>query len=295
MIRGWVLLLALTLAPGAVALPRLAALLNDPEIAEISGIAASRAHPGMLWVHNDSFSGAMLYALSNHGKRLGRLTIDGVQNFDWEDMAAFDLDGRHYLLIADTGDNGGIRRELQLHVIEEPSALGDAHARPAWSIAFRWPDGARDVEAVAVDAAHGMVLLIGKKRVPPDLFALPLRPSRGDTLVARRIGALAGIAQPNAEDIERNPVYGRYRSQITAADISPDGRMLAVLNYRTIYVYTRIGDADWASAVVRPGRELPFPWLAQTEALAFDLDGRQLWLTSERRPTPLLRVPLPTR
>lgn len=293
MTRAWILFIALALAPGAAALPRLAALLNDPEIAEISGIAASRAHPGVLWVHNDSFSEAALYALSPQGKRLAKLSIDGVSNFDWEDLAAFDRDGRHYLLIADTGDNGGIRSKLQLHVIEEPQTLADAHVRPAWSIVFRWPDGARDVEAVAVDARHDTVLLIGKKRVPPDLFSLPLTPSGGETLSARRIGALVGVAQPNAEDLERNPVYGRYRSQITAADISADGRMLAVLNYRIIYLYTRHGDADWGSVVAHPGRELPFPWLAQAEALAFDPDGKQLWLISERRPTPLLRVPLP--
>src|SRR3546814_1566799 len=65
---------------------------------------------------------------------------------------------------------------LQLHVIEEPASLDEVaqHAplEPAWSIAFRWPDGARDCEAVAVDARRGEVLLISKKRTPPELFAL---------------------------------------------------------------------------------------------------------------------------
>src|SRR3546814_8112412 len=64
--------------------------------------------------------------------------------------------------------------------MEEPASLDEVaqHAplEPAWSIAFRWPDGARDCEAVAVDAQRGEVLLISKKRTPPELFALPLRP-----------------------------------------------------------------------------------------------------------------------
>ena len=45
------------------------------------------------------------------------LRVAGARNTDWEDLAAFELDGRHYLLIADTGDNGGLRRTLQLHVV----------------------------------------------------------------------------------------------------------------------------------------------------------------------------------
>src|SRR3546814_2216137 len=101
--------------------------------------------------------------------------------FRSQDIAAFELDGRRDLLVADTGDNGGLRRSLQLHAIEEPTSLDEVaqHAplEPAWSIAFRWPDGARDCEAVAVDAQRGEVLLISKKRTPPELFALPDRKS----------------------------------------------------------------------------------------------------------------------
>ena len=31
-----------------------------------------------------------------------------MANTDWEDLATFDLDGKHYILIADIGDNGGL-------------------------------------------------------------------------------------------------------------------------------------------------------------------------------------------
>ena len=47
--------------------------------------------------------------------------LEGVPKTDWEDIAAFELDGRTYLLVADTGDNGGLRKTLQLHVVEEPA------------------------------------------------------------------------------------------------------------------------------------------------------------------------------
>src|SRR3546814_14234050 len=58
---------------------RLAALINDPEIAEISGLATSRLHPNVIWVHNDSFDKPVLHALSTAGKRLANVTIAGVE------------------------------------------------------------------------------------------------------------------------------------------------------------------------------------------------------------------------
>ncbi len=108
--------------------------------------------------------------------------------------------GKHYLLVADTGDNAGKRKDIVLHVFEEPARLDGGELKPAWTIRARWPDGPRDCEAVAVDAAAGQVLLVSKKRNPPDLFALPLARSRG-VREARRIGRLAGV--PLASAVQR--------------------------------------------------------------------------------------------
>lgn len=294
-IASLMLLVAATVvaAPETPVQSRVAAILNDPLLAEISGLAASRQHPGVLWVHNDSGDPADLYAISSRGERLATLRIADVVNVDWEDIATFTLKGKPYLLIADTGDNGGIRQTLQVHVVPEPARIEDQTVTPAWSIRFRWPDGPRDCEAVAVDAERGTILLFGKKRVPADVLTLPLRPRTQKRQVARRIGTLSGIAQPTQEDLTLNPVYGRYRSQITAADISPDGHRLAVLNYRAVYLYERPGKTRWAQALARPGTELHYPWLAQAEAVGWAPDGKALWISTERRPTPLMWVASP--
>lgn len=269
----------------------LAGLVTDARLDEISGMAVSRRHPGVLWTHNDSGGGASLHAMSDKGAHLATVAVAGVRNIDWEDLAGFARDGRHYLVIADTGDNGGIRRTLWLHVVEEPAQIRDGTATPIRSIEFRWPDGARDCEAVAVDARRGEILLVSKKRTPPELFRLPLDAAPGQVHVAEAIGRLDGVAQPTPEDLRRNPVFGRYRAQITAADVSRDGRRLAVLNYRTALVYLRQGDEDWAHAVTRAPIPVPYPWLPQAEAIGFGPDDRTLWIASEKRPTPLLRVP----
>jgi len=268
---------------------QVAGLLLDERLGEVSGLAASRRHQDLLWVHNDGGGGPFLYALGSRGGLRGVLEVEGVVNTDWEDMAAFTLDGSHYLLVADTGDNGGLRHTLQLHVVEEPAAV-DASARvaAAWSIAFRWPDGPRDCEAVAVDAANGRVLLISKKRQPPEVFSLPLRPAGEGVQVATRLGTLAGVPQASEQDRQANPARARLRGQVTAADLSPDGRRLAVLTYDEVLVYDRGPDEAWEQAFARAPRLQPLPLLPQAEALGWSVDGTRLHATGEFRPAPLL-------
>jgi hypothetical protein len=267
-------------------------LLTDADLAELSGLAASRAHPGLYWAHNDGDNGERLVAIRRDGTRAGSLRIEGVHNTDWEDLDSFDLDGKHYLLVSDTGDNGGIRKSLVLHVVEEPAQLRDeAVLKPAWSIEFRWPDGARDCEAVAVDAAAGQVLLVSKKRVPPELLAVPLRPAPGgEPVVAQLLAVFGGIEQPSAQDLKQNPVYGRYRSQISGADLSPNGRVLALLNYHSVHLYVRRPGQSWAAAL-KDGKPdvLALPWLPQAEGIAFSNDGASLLVGGEQVPSPLFR------
>lgn len=265
---------------------RLAGAIVDGRLREVSGMAASRVHPDTLWVLNDGGNDHAIYAISRRGGALARLEVAGVANTDWEDMAAFELDGRHYLLIADTGDNGGLRRTLQLHVVEEPSALRDGTIAPAWSIAFRWPDGARDCEAVAVDATAGRVLLVSKKRHPPELFWLPLR-ATGRREVARLDGTLAGIPQATAEELRASPKRARLRGQVTAADLSPDGRALAVMTYDDLAIYRRRAGEPWRAAVARAPVLRPLPLIPQAEALAWSASGQGLFATGEFTPAPL--------
>lgn len=289
------LLLLLALLAGDASASRWSAaeyagVLADPQLDEVSGLAASRTHPGIFWAHNDGGNAETLIAIKADGTRVATLRVEGADNVDWEDLDSFELDGRHYLLLADTGDNGGIRSTLSLHVFEEPALLLDGESiRPAWSIPFRWPDGARDCEATAVDAARGEVLLISKKRVPPEVFSVPLRPADESLQTARLVGLLGGIEQPSQAQLQANPIYGRYRSQVSGADLSPNGRVLAVLNYHSVLLYVRGRGEDWTQARLADPGKLDFPWLPQAEAIAFAADGRSLLIGSEQRPSPLLR------
>lgn len=265
---------------------RLAGLVLDERLREVSGMAASREHADVLWMVNDGGNDAALYAVSRRGRELARLELEGVANTDWEDLAAFERDGKRYLLVADTGDNGGLRRTLQLHVVEEPQTLADGKLKPAWSIVFRWPDGARDCEAVAVDAAADQVLLVSKKRRPAELFALPLKPG-AKRQVARKLGTLGGIPQASASERKANPRRARLRGQVTSADLSPDGSALALMTYDHLVIYRRGAGEDWAKVGARRPGIHRLPWIPQAEALAWSTGGRGLFATGEFNPAPL--------
>lgn len=274
--------------------PEITGLVTDRAIAEISGLAASRNFPGHYWAINDSGSPAELHLLDGKGKRVASVPLRGADNIDWEDLASFERDGKRWLLIADVGDNGGLRRQLQLVVLEEPAAL-DQPAEVTSVQAFRWPDGPRDCEAAAVDPVAGEVLLVSKKRVPAELFRVPLDPrDDGKAHVAELVGTLPHIEQPDAADLAQTPLYGRYRAQVTAADLSPNGRVLAVLNYRSVHFYVRERGGAWAPAIApdAPHRHLVLPWLPQAEGLAFGADGREIVIGSEQLPSPFLRYRL---
>lgn len=281
--------------PGAV--PRLAGLVTDARVAEISGIAASRRDDELLWAHNDSHASSSLYAVGTDGRVRAEVAIEGQSNIDWEDLAGYMLDGEAMLLIADTGDNGGVRSELALIALAEPELVpGQARTsvRPRWVLRFRWPDGPRDCEAVAVDAVAREVLLLSKKRVPAQLFRIPLAAAANPAIVAvaEQVASIPNIPQPSAAELARDPGYWRYRGQISAMDVAPDGLRMVILSYRDAYLYARRPGEAWRDALARAPRALGLPSLPQAEAIAFDRTGQAIWTTTERLPAPLLRVDL---
>ncbi len=258
---------------------------------EVSGFAP--APGGGLWALQDGGNPAALYRLDRHGRLLATWPVSGVQNTDWESLAGFRRGGRDWLLVADTGDNGGLRRTLQLHVFAEPGSGPPQPIVPAWSIVFRWPDGPRDCEAVAVDSNSNQVLLVSKKRQPPELFAVPLGMADG-VRTARLLGRLAGVPRTASGNGPPTPDQ-RMAHWVTGLDLSPDGRQLAVLTYSEVLLYARRDQEPWATAITRAPRIVPLPTLLpQAEAIAWSADGQHLHVSGEFSPAPIYRLSLDT-
>jgi hypothetical protein len=63
--------------------------LKSAALGEDSGLAASRRQANLLWALNDSGNPPVLFALSARGAARGAVRVAGVENIDWEDLAAF--------------------------------------------------------------------------------------------------------------------------------------------------------------------------------------------------------------
>ena len=95
--------------------------IQSPAITEASGLAISPTHPDFMWVINDSGGSPDIHLLGTDGSERGKLTVKGVKNIDWEDLASFTLDGNPYLLVADTGDNNAKRETRTFYILREPT------------------------------------------------------------------------------------------------------------------------------------------------------------------------------
>ncbi len=271
-------------------------LVAAPELIETSGMAFSRREADLLWMVNDGGHAPVLFAVRSDGHDLGGVVVKGADNHDWEDLAGFEWEGRAYVLIADVGDNRAVREAVHIYVVAEPErrpAGGfPAQADVAWQFAFRYADGPRDCEAVGVDVRSGTILLIAKRTTPPQLYQLPLRPKAGLPVEARRIGTVPGIPPPTVADRVRHPRFGAFLSQPTALDIRDDARLAAILTYKDAYLFTRRSGEDWVAALARTPLTVALPELRQKESACLTPDGRRLFVTTEKRPTPLLAVTL---
>jgi hypothetical protein len=275
--------------------------LANNDIIEASGMAASRLRADVLWLLNDGGNEPYLYAAGRKGSDLGRVRILNAPNVDWEDLAAFRFDNSAYLLIADVGDNKAQRTDYYLYIVREPEINGDLPDDAAaldwtWRIRFMYVDGPRDCEAVAVNMLEKKILLLSKRRVPPVLYELPLIAENSHALhIARRVTVIENIPQPTADDLIEDPRFGRFRAQPTALDISPDGSLIAVLAYKNAYLYMRSANDNWSAVFQRSPLLILMPQLRQAEALCFDAHGRSLYVTSEKRPTPIYRLDITDR
>lgn len=266
-----------------------ATTLAEPQNREASGLAASRRVPGLLWVHSDSGGEPALYGVDAvTGERRATLRLKGCTNTDWEDIAAFERDGKAWLVVGDTGDNYARRPSILLHVLEEPDPAtlrpdAETEVAPAYTLRVVYEDLARDCESLAVDPHEGAIYLISKRNTVPRLYRLPLAPSK-ELVVARHVGTVPHLPQPDFFQRLLKTPTGRYRAEPCAMDFAPDGSAAIVLTYGGTLLFPREAHESWAEALAKNPVILGAHNLPQAEAACFSADGRAIFVTSEESP-----------
>ena len=101
--------------------------LQDPRIVESSGLASSRAHPGIFYTHNDGAGESQVFAVSSATGDTEAVLDIGSDAVDWEDIAVTDSG----VWVGDIGGSEAERATVSVVVFPEPATLKDQ--TPEWT------------------------------------------------------------------------------------------------------------------------------------------------------------------
>ncbi len=231
--------------------------------------------PGVLYTINDSNNPPIVFAFDSSGRPLGRWTVPGVRNRDWEAVAVGPCPHGSCLYIGDIGDNSERESSVTVYRIREPSRLSvfrgatDAGPVDLDSLVLRYPDGPHDAEAMWVDGA-GAVFVVTKGRT-------------GGVKLFRAPGSGFGESRPQvATLVQELPVQGTHLwgLGVTDAAMAPDGKRVAVRTYSELYIFPVLPLGRLGAPIARCNIAGLEP---QGEGVEW-LDDRRLVLTSESGP-----------
>lgn len=268
--------------------------LTSGMLIEASGLQASRSRIGDYFVHNDGGK-PVIYVIDETGADLGQVEIVPAKNKDWEDITSVPVDGGRWIVAGDIGDNQSKRNSIKLYFIEEPKTGKNhrysGHQELKHWLSLSYPDGPRDCESMAYDPVDNQILLLSKRDKPPRLYAVDLETAlTQDSAELKFLGTTSALRPPTIRDHAHWGGRTDWISQPTGFDISSDGMEAVVITYRSLYRYRRDQGENWLSAMQKQPDEVIGPPAVQNEAIAYSADGKVIYVTTEKRPTPIHRV-----
>lgn len=281
------LLLLLASTPSALATTATAMVINDGRLTELSGLAASFAHPGFYWGHNDSGNRAELILIQPQRQTTTVVATTALGARDWEDIASFSDASGNYVLVADTGDNFALRPMVDLYLLAESGSASTPRLQQQRHYSVVFDGGPRDIEALAVDPRERMAYLLSKREIHPRLYRFSLDVLPGAPIIAQDLGRVTSL--PSRQRHRPQPNGGISQHSPTGMDFASDGSGAAVSTLRESYYFPRKNGQSWLETLNGEPQPLTAPRLRQAEAIAFSTHGEEILLGSEGRPSKLVR------
>jgi hypothetical protein len=271
---------------------------NSPDVVEASGLASSRADEDFLWIHNDSGDSARVFSIDRQGNHHATFTLAGAEAIDWEDMAIGPGPeaGVSYLYLADSGDNAAVREGIVVYRVPEPdvNTSDTLTARGFDNVAaleLRYPDRPHDAETLLVDPLTGDLVIVTKELAggPSFVFRAPgsIEPGTVTTLEEVSTINFAGLDSQVEVPADAPALVLGLSDLPTGGDISPDGKLIIIRTYGSIWVWDRPEEGPLWDFVRTLPCEAPSEIEPQGETIAFDADGRGYTTVSEGANPPL--------
>ncbi|MDO9577408.1 MAG: hypothetical protein Q7J16_05945 [Candidatus Cloacimonadales bacterium] len=242
------------------------------KIDESSAIIKSRVWDDVYWTLNDSGNKNRIFPFNCNGQMYraewykeneGGVYLAGALNIDWEEMA---VDNNDNIYVCDTGNNDNARRDLCIYQLKDPfpKFSGSVNYFQKYHIYYPeqkdFPARINNWDCEAVFWANGKLYFLTKHRA--DSLTKLYRMDSMDALKENPLTYLATF------DIQ---------GMVTAADVTPDGKKLAVLTYDNIWVFeVKKGDKYFQGSI----KWLPIS-AKQCEGICFD-DEDTLLITNEQ-------------
>lgn len=239
-----------------------------PVLKESSGLEYTPE--GHIWTIVDS-NKPLLYGIDEHGKFIHTIHLNNV-NHGWEDLTQDDK-GNFY--IGDFGNNQNTRKSCKIYKIPPPDSVKDI-VITAEIINYTYADQKEfppapsnlmyDMDAMASFGDH--LYLFSKNRTVPftgytRVYRLPNTPG---TYVAELI-----------DSVNLGPGH-MYQTWVTAADISPDKKTLALLTHDKVWLFHCFpGDKFFKGTKTT----IPLNHFSQKEGICFR-SNNELYVSDER-------------
>ena len=185
---------------------------------ESSGLAYAK-RPDSFWTHNDSGGKPELYEINKKGNLLSVRPVTNASNVDWEDLAE---DNEGNVFIGDFGNNGNARKNLTIYKLPKNQDTAE-------KITFQYANQTEfppaperlHYDSEAFFHRNNQLYLFSKNRSTKDhlvyLYKLSDQPGN------------FSLSPTDSINI---------KTQVTSADISPDGKTFALLTYGKVLLFS---------------------------------------------------------
>ncbi|XP_061164962.1 uncharacterized protein LOC133173913 [Saccostrea echinata] len=253
---------------------QLVARMENLNVSDASGLAASRKHRGVLYTHNDGDKNdPYLYAINaSNAAIISTLRLYPAQNQRWEDIAVGPCGTTSCIYV---GDMIGAQT---IYRVEEPDFIySDQILTDVSAIQYRW-DSHSDVLMVDI---HGNVYLISNQE----------HHNHG-----RRVGLLAAESWNSNHTVNiTTNVHLPHLHHLSdnhdpsSGDISPDGKQILLVSFNDHAYYWKVENDDVLSSLRHAPVFLPTRTHGVIEGICWDTEGRNYYEISEshHEPPPL--------
>ena len=225
----------------------------------------------LIWTLEDSGNAPQLFALNSKGELVNTIEITDAKNNDWEDLTS---DKQGNLYIGDFGNNKNERKDLSIYKISA-SDLDKKQASVANKISFFFPEQTLfppkkserfyDVESFFLFEDNFYLFSKNRSSKFDGTTLLYQVPNKSGNHPAKLISSFKTCDNFN-------------HCAVTSADISPDGKKVALLSSDKVWIFTDFSTNNFLSGKVE---QIDLKSFTQKEGICF-VGNEKLYITDEK-------------